>query len=68
MYSTFKVVDSLFVLEDSEKLVGDIVFYFKKRFRYDSYLSYCNVVVEVEIEVEEGGVEMKLVFELTDFD
>ncbi|XP_017570272.1 sodium-dependent phosphate transporter 2 isoform X2 [Pygocentrus nattereri] len=46
--------------EDSEKLVGDSVFYSKKRLRYDSYSSYCNAVAEAEIEAEEGGVDVKL--------
>uniref|UniRef100_A0A8C2KKI4 Phosphate transporter n=1 Tax=Cyprinus carpio TaxID=7962 RepID=A0A8C2KKI4_CYPCA len=46
--------------EDSEKLVGDTVFYSKKRLRYDSYSSYCNAVAEAEIEAEEGDVDVKL--------
>ncbi len=46
--------------EDSEKLVGDTVFYSKKRVRYDSYSSYCNAVAEAEIEAEEGDVDVKL--------
>ncbi|XP_051757773.1 sodium-dependent phosphate transporter 2 isoform X1 [Ctenopharyngodon idella] len=46
--------------EDSEKLVGDSVFYSKKRLRYDSYSSYCNAVAEAEIEAEEGDVDVKL--------
>ncbi|RXN18414.1 sodium-dependent phosphate transporter 2-like isoform X1 [Labeo rohita] len=46
--------------EDSEKLVGDTVFYSKKRLRYDSYSSYCNAVAEAEIEAEEGDVDVNL--------
>uniref|UniRef100_A0A672RP18 Phosphate transporter n=1 Tax=Sinocyclocheilus grahami TaxID=75366 RepID=A0A672RP18_SINGR len=46
--------------EDSEKLVGDTVFYSKKRLRYDSYSSYCNAVAEAEIEADEGDVDVKL--------
>ncbi|XP_051964457.1 sodium-dependent phosphate transporter 2-like isoform X2 [Xyrauchen texanus] len=46
--------------EDSEKLVGDSVFYSKKRLRYDSYSSYCNAVAEAEIEAEEGDVDVNL--------
>uniref|UniRef100_UPI00398F6611 sodium-dependent phosphate transporter 2 isoform X1 n=1 Tax=Pristiophorus japonicus TaxID=55135 RepID=UPI00398F6611 len=53
-------------VEDSEKLVGDVASYSKKRLRYDSYSSYCNAVAEAEIEAEEGGVELKLASELSD--
>ncbi|XP_072373119.1 sodium-dependent phosphate transporter 2 isoform X2 [Scyliorhinus torazame] len=52
--------------EDSEKLVGEMASYSKKRLRYDSYSSYCNAVAEAEIEAEEGGVELKLASELGD--
>ncbi|XP_067886440.1 sodium-dependent phosphate transporter 2 isoform X2 [Heterodontus francisci] len=53
-------------MEDSEKLVGEMASYSKKRLRYDSYSSYCNAVAEAEIEAEEGGVELKLASELSD--
>ncbi|XP_072880341.1 sodium-dependent phosphate transporter 2 isoform X2 [Hemitrygon akajei] len=53
-------------VEDNEKLVDDVASYSKKRLRYDSYSSYCNAVAEVEIEAEEGGVELKLASELSD--
>lgn len=49
--------------EDAEKLVGDTVFYSKKRLRYDSYSSYCNAVAEAEIEAEEGDVDVNLAAE-----
>ncbi|XP_064415994.1 sodium-dependent phosphate transporter 2 isoform X2 [Latimeria chalumnae] len=64
VHSTFKASDP--APEDSEKLVGDMVSYSKKRIRYDSYSSYCNAVAEAEIEAEEGGIEMKLATELAD--
>eukprot|EP00062_Callorhinchus_milii_P013761 gi/632962208/ref/XP_007897182.1/ PREDICTED: sodium-dependent phosphate transporter 2 isoform X2 [Callorhinchus milii] len=63
--SSFKSSDFVGV-EDNEKLVGDAVTYSKKRLRYDSYSSYCNAVAEAEIEAEEGGVELKVVSELSD--
>uniref|UniRef100_A0A8D0GXB3 Phosphate transporter n=1 Tax=Sphenodon punctatus TaxID=8508 RepID=A0A8D0GXB3_SPHPU len=65
VHSSFKAVEPS-PSEDSEKLVGDVVSYSKKRVRYDSYSSYCNAVAEAEIEAEEGGVEMKLASDLAD--
>ncbi|XP_072445423.1 sodium-dependent phosphate transporter 2 isoform X3 [Chiloscyllium punctatum] len=62
---TFKSSDFVGT-EDSEKLVGEMASYSKKRLRYDSYSSYCNAVAEAEIEAEEGGVELKLASELSD--